>query len=248
LGESETKKAKNQPNSEKERTFRERRCDIVCRCELEDNGDGKKNGVYALYFDIEMQRTNTGDPIRRFLEYQKLLENKYSEEVIVIAFLNYRTEQVVENTAMGRIIEDPKTGKRVAAPEEEKAILQPMIGLEKATSSILKNEDIEIMKNKKIGQKGKEWLKLLGIQWWAEKEKDEKGETGKSNEYYVVPRVSDGEIKGALEALEKANVKQEFFQAEVDRIFDEQKILDEEKEKSRQEGKEEGEKSGFDKG
>jgi hypothetical protein len=234
LGDSKTK-----TNSGRENVLKELRCDIVCECTVERPkcpGQEMKSQNYILYFDIEMQRKNVDRSIQRFLEYLNRLKLKYSDEVRVIGFLDYPTTEVVEKTRMGRLVRDSKTGKMVAAPEERDTGLQPMIGLKKVTESILKDEDVKIMENKIIGPKGKEWLKLLGIRWWAK---------NVECEYYVVPsQVQSQEVKDALEVLRKEKVDQDLFQKEVANIFDAQKILDDLENNKKQEGREEGREEG----
>jgi hypothetical protein len=60
----------------------------------------------------------------------------------------------------------------------------------------------------------------------------------------VVPKGFDGEIGSALEVLKMKNVNQRSFEAEVAAIFDDQKILDEEKEKVSKESELRGELRG----
>lgn len=185
-----------------------------------------------------MQRRNVGDPIKRFLDYQKQLKRS-DKNARVIAFLGYFTKNTVEETKIGRLVRDPQTGGLIAAPEEKESMdLHPMIGLQTSVNDILAGKDIEIVNGCKIGQIGKEWLKLLGVRWWATENPDHK-------EYYIVPsKVQSKEVESALEVLKMGKVNQDDFKGEVGKIFDANRILDEVEASKKQEGLEEGRAKG----
>ena len=114
----------------------ELRCYIVCKCIIaRPRNQEKELEDYVLYFDIEMQRRNAENPVRRFLAYQEGLKQS-GKNTRVIAFLDYFTEDVVEETKIGRLVKDPQTRKMVAAPEEKDTDLNPMIGLKAVKSRI----------------------------------------------------------------------------------------------------------------
>ncbi|MDR1435344.1 MAG: hypothetical protein LBI77_02980 [Puniceicoccales bacterium] len=219
-------KTNTKSKSKKEKSLTELRCDVVCQCKVgsvPNTNEPLESELCALYFDIEMQRVNQGNPIRRFLSYQEKLKNRYRpSKVYVIGFLDYSTNLAVEKTKMGRLVQDPESKKLVAAPEEQDIDLQPMIGLKNVIGSILEGKDIEIMKNQKIGQTGKEWLKLLGVRWWAKnRKKNEK------DQYYIVPAEPQSqEVKEALNILKMNSeiINEKLFKQEVNRIFDAEEI------------------------
>ncbi|MDR0741026.1 MAG: hypothetical protein LBF34_04945 [Puniceicoccales bacterium] len=228
--------------SPRENAMMELRCDIVCECTVVHPGRETQQESYVLYFDIEMQRRNVGNPLKRFLNYQKKLQQT-NREIRVIGFLDYFTISPVEKTKMGRLVEDPQTGELVAAPEEKRSMdLHPMIGLRASVEDILKGEDIEIVKGCKIGQTGKEWLKLLGVRWWAEED------TNRRECYRVPSEVQTKEMADALEILKTSNVDEEIFRMEIDRVSEAQEMLDELEANKKQEGLEEGRAEGLVKG
>ncbi|MDR2806587.1 MAG: hypothetical protein LBB11_00295 [Puniceicoccales bacterium] len=241
------RKKTGKTNSEGENALRELRCDIICQCQLSNSSETEK---YVLYFDIEMQRKNEGDPIQRFLKYREQLEKKYEgqghaqNQVRVIAFLGYETDTAVENTRMGRLIKDSETGKVIAARDEENNNFNfnPMISLPAVVKRITKNSntDIDIMDSKIIRYAGKDWLKLLGVQWWAKVENEDT-----KNKYYIVPNdpVSQ-EVRSALEVLKKSNTTEDAFRAEVKRIFDAERTIDGLKQQSLKEGRQQGREEG----
>jgi hypothetical protein len=116
-----------------------------------------------------------------------------------------------------------------------------MICLPCAVSEILDGRDIEIIKGKPIGPAGKEWLKLLGVEWWGKKSKDRPGR-------YVVPKdVSTPGVGKALEILAN-QVDEAAFRAEVKRIFDVHKDANTLREEGEQIGLQKGEQIGQVKG
>jgi hypothetical protein len=232
LGDSKTK-----TNSGHENALKELRCDIVCKCKLGSNvASQTANNLCVLYFDIEMQRKNIKHRMDDFLAYQQNLQERYRQPVKVIAFLDYTTGKAVEFTRMAREVMG-KDGHPVPAQDQVDVPFQPMIGLKAAVEDILSGKTIVIIDEKVIGNAGKEWLKLLGIRWWARRM-----QKNPTCEYYVVPSdVRSDSVKEAFSILQKDKINDEAFQIDVNRVFNAKKTID----NIREDGREEGEAIGI---
>jgi hypothetical protein len=214
-------KSKVKTNSDFENQLGALRCDIVCKCIVQSQLSEAKQTI-ILYFDIEMQRKNIPGRIDEFLVYQHKLQGEYKDgEVKVVAFLDYKTEEAVERTAFRRVIE--KSDGTIVLAENAKKELYPMISLKVVVKDILEGKDVEIVAGQPIGEKGKEWLKLLGIRHWAQRKCGDPKD--KRCQYYIVPAVAKGynpELAEALRFLQEENLadKATEFQGEVDKVFD----------------------------
>ncbi|MDR2371653.1 MAG: hypothetical protein LBD60_00715 [Puniceicoccales bacterium] len=216
-----------------------RKVNIVCKCTLESPNADNKDVHYALYFDIEMQRRHISGREQEFVEYVNALKIKYGKGVHLLAFLNYETEErkAVRRGTMA-FVQEGEDGQLVVPQKGvRRLVYQPMICLPCAVSEILNGQDIEIVEGKPIGPAGKEWLKLLGVEWWGKRSKNRLGR-------YVVPKdVSTPEVGKALEILSK-KVDEAAFQAEVKRIFNVHKDANALREEGEQIGLQKGEQVG----
>ncbi|MDR1366622.1 MAG: hypothetical protein LBJ13_01800, partial [Puniceicoccales bacterium] len=198
------------------------RCDIVCKCTIQKKNQ-RQSEVFFIYFDIEMQRADVPGRIRDFLNYRKTLQKKLNVEedsMKVIAFLNYEhTFPSVANAMLVTAIEDQETGS-ISFVDPSSSImlkdLSKLISLPSIVRKINEGNAVQIMsKSQSLNENGKEWLKLLGVQWWAQEAKDKE-----ENHRYVVPvGVGCEEVKGALMILNHKGITDEALQEEYERIF-----------------------------
>ncbi|MDR2371658.1 MAG: hypothetical protein LBD60_00750 [Puniceicoccales bacterium] len=88
-------------NKELDRAMTVLRCDIVCKCTIKKMGKHKEE-TFFIYFDIEMQRAKLKERINNFFGYRDVLQQKYNTtDVRLIAFLNYPTDGIVQETVSG---------------------------------------------------------------------------------------------------------------------------------------------------
>ncbi|MDR0740285.1 MAG: hypothetical protein LBF34_01080 [Puniceicoccales bacterium] len=222
-------------NEELDRALTALRCDIVCKCTIQKQ-NRQNQQTFFIYFDIEMQRAKLKKRIDNFFGYRNFLEQKYkTKDVRLIAFLNYATDSVVQDTVSGDFCFDREKEAFVPIGEsvdEAKKRTSPVIGLRTVVAAIQEGKEVVIMPDKPLKSEGKEWMKLLGVQWWA---------SLAGNHRYVVPmQVQCPGVKESLQILNHKGITDAALQAEYSKIFDANKLL----EASKEEGWEEGEAAG----
>jgi hypothetical protein len=211
--------AKNDVENEKmEKQLTALRCDIVCKCTILKEQHTQKTSTFVIYFDIEMQRAEVPGRIRAFLRYKDILKEHFPDtgenDIRLIAFLNYETSSAISNAAMAAVGIDPVTNNitLLDADTIEISQLSKMIGLKTVIKKLMDDEEIRITSDIPLKTNGKEWLKLLGLQWWANKTKNDCR--------YTVPQdVSCAEVKEALQLLNHKGITDEALQNEYQKIL-----------------------------
>ncbi|MDR1907147.1 MAG: hypothetical protein LBQ03_02965 [Puniceicoccales bacterium] len=229
--------------SELEKALTALRCDIVCECTIQKENQQDRE-TFFIYFDIEMQRAKIRKRISNFFNYRNILQQKYNtEDVRLIAFLNYRTDELVQETVSGDFTFDKE--KSAFLPigesiEDAKKRTSPVIGLQAVVTAIKNGEEVVIMPDKPLGREGKEWLKLLGVEWWAHSTGDHR---------YIVPKqVSCKVIGESLEVLNHKGITDDMLRQEYEKVAGALVTAAKFKEESREEGREEGRKEGREEG
>ncbi|MDR1435041.1 MAG: hypothetical protein LBI77_01380 [Puniceicoccales bacterium] len=230
-----------------EKALKALRCDIVCKCTVQKSHQAKtsKSETLFVYFDIEMQRADIPGRINAFLRYRDILKNKFKvkedDEVKLIAFLNYKTQGVaMANVVVTTVAIDSGTNTLRLVDEREAveaAKLSKLIGLPAIVEEIKSNNEVKIS-DAPLGTYGREWLKLLGTQWWAERE-------NKESDRYVVPQNADCPgVREALTVLSRKGITDEALREEIDRLFSAKNTAKQLQQRGKEEGREEGEKIG----
>ncbi|MDR2812567.1 MAG: hypothetical protein LBB05_02120 [Puniceicoccales bacterium] len=232
----------------------ELRCDVVCRCMIQGTNRMDKKGVFFVYFDIEMQRANVPGRIAAFMRYREILQNTFSlgenDEMRLVAFLNYRTSEAtsVGNVVVAAVIIDPKT-KEVRLVDEKDAIreaeLSKLIELPAVVDEIQSSKEIKIA-SRSLRASGREWLKLLGIEWWAKHVKTEK--KGKGHRYVVPIDVSCEKVKESLKILSHRGITEEMLRREAEKVLGAEATARAFEERGEKRGEERGEERGKKKG
>jgi hypothetical protein len=223
------------------------RCDIVCQCTVEKSGR-RKGSTFFIYFDIEMQRADIPGRMGAFLRYRELLKDHFAQanedSVKLVAFLNYKTQGLaVTNAVVAAVKIDPETGAVTLIDDNSvhESELSKIIGLPAVIEEIKGNKTI-IVTGKPLKQNGKEWLKLLGVQWWATESKR------KSHRYIVPCDISCDEVKESLKVLSQKGISDEALSKEYDKILSAEATAYNLEEKGRKEGEKKGREEGLKEG
>ncbi|OUM69787.1 hypothetical protein PIROE2DRAFT_2210 [Piromyces sp. E2] len=189
-------------------------------------------GITCKIFNIEMQTGYKSNFIERISNNgYTLRSDNVSKPVVVLRILNYkRDSSVFKEWFLGEYRGVPSYC--VDAYDNPK-VLKNMVDtcysyLPNDINSIMENKSI-IINSKEVNKVGREWLKLLGIRQWAEKD------TKKSLRYVLPKDLSDSDemIQSAIKILK--NVKE----IELRKYIEDEKIAYDMLYEAKMEGREE---------
>ncbi len=169
--------------------------DIACRCSCWSDGHPHEVKI----FDVEMQTCYEAGFVGRLFDYGSTLRTVNDHKpVVILAFLNYVRGEKDESCATGLFYKDELGNPTIAV----KGVVDTQcLYLPTKAKKLLAQEPITI-EGKKLGNTGREWLKLLSLRHWATKV------SYGSVVRYVVPKLAEGSdpaIKSALTILESVN-------------------------------------------
>ncbi|MDR2371657.1 MAG: hypothetical protein LBD60_00745 [Puniceicoccales bacterium] len=106
-----------------------------------------------------------------------------------------------------------------------------------AVVAIIKDgKEVVIVPDKPLKSEGKEWMKLLGVQWWAQLAGDHR---------YIVPAAANcAAVRESLQVLNHKGITDVALQIEYEKISGTDAMVEAFKEEGREEGREEGEQIG----
>ena len=183
-----------------------------------------------VFIDIEMQTTYYSQLFKRWLKYAtKLYANINSEILILVLQVDNKEESTFWTIGpYMRIYDYPITQERIYG-------VFSIINLDlRKTIELIQNNDEVEFGDIKINDQGKNWLKLMGMRFWIEKE----------GEYFYLPKIENV----CREIIESMDILSCFTDLEVKEIISFQKIKEKEFEDGYLKGIEEGMEKGMEKG
>ncbi len=173
------------------------RSDLSFQLKIQNENENEEEKDKIQLINIEMQLGYPINFLDRLIDYGLLLKknNKDEEEkikTIVIGFMNYKKKNIYLNSNSYFLAEfSSKDNNQFLKKMDFIDII--IIDLKEMSEKLEKNEDIYIY-GKKINEEGKNWLKLLGVRHWGNKDEDKY--------YYEIPILKfDDILYSAIQSL-----------------------------------------------
>ena len=223
------------------------RYDIVFKCHIGTEDQNDSIEFVISYFDIEMQRKQLPMREKEYLQYLKGLNKKHPVKGLAFIKNPIGNKNISKEIAITAVVKDGKGGIKLDDREEdiEKINFNVMISLPSAVEAIQKGESIKIKEEcEEIGDNGKEWLKFLGVSYWASEMVDKE-----QREYYYVPNdISCKEVNSSIEFVKKEKMNDPLYQKQLKEFFYREVMMQIIEEQAREEGWKEGIEEGREEG